>query len=208
VLLEGIVIKTRRTIVFLFALFTAYACLRYHVFKGTEWQHFPAYVLNKSISWTGLVLIGLSRIVADKPQRKTFGLTGLAFIGLHVPLSLATLNPSYHLRLFLPDSQYLTAYAEFALLFGSIALVLLIWMYGAFLQRPNPESQSTPVLVPRLCRAILVAAVIHVAAIGFETWIAPASWPGYLPPITLLAVLGGLVCLTPRLLRSRSDQSC
>lgn len=184
-----------RTIALLFVLFTAYAVLRYNVAKGEDWAHFPAYILNKSIAWTGIVLVGISRWVRCVPLRKKYGLAGLAFIGVHVPLSMVTLNPGYHPRLFAEQGMRLQVNGELSMLAGAIGFMLMIWLYGATLQASNSTARVAPVLVPRLGRLTLVFAIVHVGALGFPTWLKPGDWYAGLPPITLWAVLAAVVFL-------------
>ena len=176
----------------LFGLFTAYAALRYHIFKEVSWQHFPAFVLNKSICWTGLTLIGLSRVSHLREHRKTYGLLGLGGIVLHVPLSLATLNRGYHERLFESDSLMMTWNAELSLLAGAGSLMCLLALWNAFLQKVSSDPPGEK-LISRLGRLVLILAAIHIAAIGYPTWLAPAAWYGYLPPITLWSCLTAMV---------------
>lgn len=179
-----------RMVVGLFVLFSIYAVVRYHLAKDIAWDHFPAYVLNKSISWTGLVLIGMSRVSRVKATRSFYGLSGLAFVGLHVPLSLATLTPFYHERLFLAQGG-LAWNAQLALLAGACGVIAVMGLYTAYVRK---SSAGLP-LVPHLGRVAVLLGVIHVAAIGFPTWLKPGDWYWGLPPITLLSVLMGLVFL-------------
>ena len=57
-----------------------YAVVRYNVFGGVSADQLPVFVTNKAISVGSLVLLGVSRVVIDKPRRKHLGLIGLALL--------------------------------------------------------------------------------------------------------------------------------
>jgi hypothetical protein len=48
---------TVRWFVLLFGVPLTYAILRYHVFKGVEWGHFPLYIANKACSLPPISLV-------------------------------------------------------------------------------------------------------------------------------------------------------
>ena len=37
--------------------------------------------------------------------------------------------------------------------------------------------------------------IVHLVALGLKGWLAPQGWPGGIPPISLVAVIGALVPL-------------
>ena len=84
-----------------------YSILRYHIFKGIEWHHFPLFITNKAIALSSIILIGLAYYLklqknfppekSDKEQRrrKYFGLVGFGLAMIHSLISLALLSPHY-----------------------------------------------------------------------------------------------------------------
>jgi DMSO/TMAO reductase YedYZ heme-binding membrane subunit len=86
---------------------------------------------------------------------------------------------------------------------GCIATVLLL----------APAVTSAPAIQAAMRRAewlrwqrvgylALAFTLLHVAALGIKGWFQPDTWPGYLPPITLLTCALICVPLARRMLRS------
>ncbi|MBC8069052.1 MAG: hypothetical protein IAG13_12020 [Deltaproteobacteria bacterium] len=176
----------------------AYAVVRYNVFGAVDWQQLPVFVTNKAVSVAGLAMLGISRVVVDKARRKQLGLVGAALSGLHVLLSLMVLEPSYLAKLYLPNGA-MTGSAELSMLTGAVATVLLGWLLYATVQRPLDVQSSGVSLVRGLGRFVLVLVAAHVAFIGWAGWLDVATWPGRLPPITLLSFAIALgFCLLPK----------
>lgn len=163
----------------------AYAIVRYNVFKGVPWEQLPVYVSNKAIALVGLLLIGLSRVVQDKARRKGLGLAGAGFVAVHVLLSLMLAGPEYFPSLYTAAGQ-MTGNAALSMLAGALGSGALLWLFHSTKVRP-PEGQPRTSLVPGLGRLLLLFTAVHVALIGVDGWLDLASWPGSLPPITLLS---------------------
>jgi hypothetical protein len=187
-----------RLVVGVLAVSLAYAVVRYNVFAGIDWSQVPVFITNKAISVAALVMLGISRVVADKARRKHLGLLGVAFAALHVVLSLMLFEPAYLAKLYRPNGT-MTAAAEMSMLAGAIATVLLGWMLYATVMRPLDRQVVGTSLVRGLGRFTLVLVAVHVACIGWTVWLDLAKWPGGLPPITLLsfAIAVGF-CLLPQ----------
>lgn len=165
-----------------------YSIVRYHLFKGVSVEHFPLYITNKALSLAGLLLLGASRIVHEKERRKAIGVASLVTIALHAVISLQILTPRYFGKMHLADGT-LTWNGEAGMLAGVAGLILLIWLDRASRATPLAAQSSGRSLVKGLCRAVLVMTALHVAFIGFAGWFATETWPGHLPPITLLSFL-------------------
>jgi len=84
--------RTASRIIIIVILFTAvYATLRYHIFKGVEWSHFPLFIMNKILAFSGFILLVAS--LALEPlyrkqdeawftTRKFLGRTGETYLNL------------------------------------------------------------------------------------------------------------------------------
>lgn len=163
---------------------TFYAVLRYHFFGDVSLHHLPLFILNKGISFGGLLVLVLSRFETSPEKRRQLGLIALGLIVVHVVLSLPVLTPAYLGKLFLPNGR-MTVYGELAVISGLTGLSFLLWMFAATVaKRPMPRFAG---------RLALWFTIIHVTSIGWQSWIKPAAWPGGLLPITLLSFLGALV---------------
>ena len=191
-----------RLVVSVFAVSLAYAVLRYNVFAGVDGAQVPVFITNKAISVASVVMLGISRVVSDKPRRKHLGLFGVALAALHVLLSLMLFHPAYLAKLYRPNGT-MTAAAELSMLAGAIATVLLGWKLYATVMRPLDRQIAGTSLVRGLGRFTLVLVAAHVACIGAAGWLELAKWPGGLPPITLLSCLIALgFCVMPPLRRA------
>lgn len=109
------------------------------------------------------------------------------------------------------------------MLTGVVALVMILWLYRVTplgLYRVTPlaeatehEKPSPPIdvqsavgkrrrgLVPGLGRLVLLFTALHVFFMGYTKWMDETSWPGYLPPITLLSFVSGVGFVVSRMLR-------
>ncbi len=178
----------KRLIPLVFFVSLAYAVTRYNVFKGVPLDHLPMYVLNKVVSMTALFLIGLSHVSANNDLRRRAGMAGFAFAGLHALLSQALLSPDYYPKLF-AVKEGLQGYAlngELALLSGSLGFFFLVLM--AWPKRPE-TAEGWFTALPWLVRGTLALVGLHCLFYGWSGWRTPSTWPGDLPPITLLSFL-------------------
>lgn len=176
----------------------AYAILRYNVFGSVSWEQLPLFVGNKAISVTSLVLLGMSRVVADRERRKDLGLAGLALALVHVLLSFVVLDRAYLPAQF-TDAGKLRWGAEVSMLVGAIATALLLWLAYATLVRAIHEQPHATSLLPGIARWMLVLVALHNLALGYAGWIDTGRWPGTMPPITLLSfLLAAAFCVMPR----------
>ncbi len=182
----------------LFVFTFVYAVVRYHVFGDVSWAQAPVYVLNKSVSWLGLLLFGMSMLSREKFMRRYYGTRAVVALGGHVVLSLMILNPSYFAKFF-GDSGLMTFSAELSMLAGVIGMVFLA---GLFYVNGLEKKSSTESLRIGWGRAVLWCGAVHVAAMGYAGWLAPRTWYGYLPPISLLSFLAAVYFLYRRQHRS------
>lgn len=189
----------------LVAAAVGYAALRYNVFAGVPWRDFPLFVSNKGLSLASVVLIGAAYLVnrrRDEEPRgnqsrralaRAAGLSGFALAVIHVLVSFVVLGPSAYPRLF--DGPGLSAAGWTCLFFGTLATPLFA----------IPAIYSFPQLVPKLGPhhwkraqqlgyAGLALTAVHVLSIGAHNWAAVSSWPGGMPPISLLSFVA---CVVP-----------
>jgi hypothetical protein len=113
-------------------------------------------------------------------------------------LSLMVLDPAYLPKLYLPDGK-MTGTAEAAMLVGAVAAMLLGWLLYRTAERPVDTQLRGASLVRGLGRVALLLVAVHVACIGWAGWFDIASWPGGLPPITLISFAAAvLLCALRR----------
>lgn len=187
-------VSERRLIAGLTGAGMAYAVVRYNVFKGVPWEQLPVYVSNKAIALVGLLLLGLSRVVQDKGRRKGLGLAGAGFVAVHVLMSLMLAGPEYFPSLYNATGK-MTGSAALSMLAGALGSGALLWLFHSTKVRPAEGQQQRTSLVPGLGRALLLFTAVHVALIGVDAWVDLDTWPGSLPPITLLSFAIAVVLL-------------
>lgn len=178
---------SRRVVAAVAVACLAYAALRYVVVGPVPAAHLPLYVANKAAAFAGITLLGLALLVAPlgarlgslaRLDRGVLARAGGALSAGHALGSVLLLSAPRFPDLYAADGL-LTGRGEVAMAAGVVATVALLW------QGHRPGSW-------RRTRLLVVAvAVAHAAAIGWPKWLAPASWHGGLPPITLLSALIG-----------------
>lgn len=200
-----------RWVVLLWGCCLLYAVVRYNVFKGVEWIHLPLYIVNKSFALSGVVFLSLSYLVGklfdpypgDSRRRramaKFFGLTGFALIAMHIFMGFVMLSPAYYEKFF-HESGKMNLTGEMTFLFGVLAIGCLFF----------PAVTTLPYMYealggPRWLRAqrmgywALALACGHTFAMGWKGWFDVSTWPGSLPPITLLGFLAALLAVAVKL---------
>jgi DMSO/TMAO reductase YedYZ heme-binding membrane subunit len=213
---SDIVLPFREKTRWLFGIWGAcllYAILRYNVFRGVEWVHLPLYIVNKSFALAGLTFIATSYLTGkwikvytgDEKRRRSLakflGLTGLYFVGLHVFASLAMLSPVYFEKFFLTTGK-MNLTGELTILFGVLGLGFL--MFPAVTTLPLMYEALGGVRWQRAQRMgywTLAMAAAHTFTMGVAGWFDPSTWPGGMPPITMLGFLVAGSALAAKLLR-------
>lgn len=192
----------------------SYAILRYNIFKGVEWAHFPLYIVNKAFSLSAVICIAMSYVIGkliqvhreDREKRiglvKFLGLIGFSLAAMHGLMSLTLFSPVYYEKFFLETGK-LTFEGELSFLFG----VLSLWCLTI------PAITSLPFMDQHLGRArwrqmqqmgyaALALNAGHVFAMGFAGWLDTASWPGGLPPITMLGFVFSVLAILTKMIHS------
>lgn len=171
------------------AVSAVYATLRYNVCKGVAWAEWPHYIGNKIIAVTALILftVAVWRLVSRtrRPIRRLMAV-GSALALTHTLVSLGLFRPVYYEKYFAGDGISLTG--GLSILLGGAAMALLHWGKGR-------KGSSAPATATFPLALIAFVTGLHAAAPSLPGWLDPASWPGHLPPITLISFLIGAVAL-------------
>ena len=195
-----------RWLFFSILIFTLYAILRYNVFKGVDPSHFPLYIVNKILSTTGLLLIAMSyawskiRWIKHDNQKhdnqliKFLGLSGFSLSAIHVFISLMIISPEYYPKFY--HEGMMNFKGELSMLMG----VFSIYCFSIPAITTIPFMQEA-VGIKRWQRRQqigylgLLTGFLHVVIMGYSGWLDIESWPGYLPPITLIATIIAIIPL-------------
>jgi hypothetical protein len=175
--------------ILVFLISAIYATIRYNVMKDVPWSDWPVYTLNKVFGVSSLLLLVIAtaryHLRPTLSNGKILYLSGL-FGGIHILISCMLLNPAYYGKFFLDGK--LTAIAGFSMLTGAVSAVLFISKAGG-----RKDRQITQ--ITRSLTVIGGLTGIHLAFQGFQTWMKPYEWPGFIPPLTLVSFLISIVPL-------------
>ena len=180
-----------------------YANLRYVVFGPEGLAHIPLYIMNKALSWSGLFIIGLSKVLRQSEISRMAGLIGAVLIGMHVVMSVLILRPEYLGKFFNSlDGMRMTWNGEVSMLFGVLGLVFLmclVWHTATVHKGVNKLSEIKSIF-PRPINMLLFCGAIHVFFMGWEDWFEPSNWTkfGYFPPISMLSFFTAIIFLFAR----------
>jgi uncharacterized membrane protein YqjE len=183
--------RSQREFIVILALSAAaiiYATVRYNVFKGVLWADWPAYTINKALAVASLLMIVASVFRMRRPGRpvSTLMLTAGGLALAHSLLSFALVNPGYYERLF-ADGK-LTFLAGLSLTLG--AGIMAVMEIGA--RRGRVWS---PGIRHNALALTAFATGVHAALPATASWITPATWPGGMPPLTMLSFLAGVCAI-------------
>jgi DMSO/TMAO reductase YedYZ heme-binding membrane subunit len=198
----------RRIIIFVIVFSALYAILRYHIFKGVEWSHFPLFIMNKILAFSGFILLVAS--LALEPvylkqgeawftTRKFLGRTGMVLIIIHILVSFLLFRPEVYDKFFTADGN-LNTLAEWSMLMGALGIAAYLIMHNTFSKPEEGNGFQKMVMSPAFGIMALTLSALHVAIMGFEGWLTPREWHGSMPSISLLSVsvfvVGLIVFLT------------
>jgi DMSO/TMAO reductase YedYZ heme-binding membrane subunit len=186
----------RRIIIFVIVFSALYAILRYHIFKGVEWSHFPLFIMNKILAFSGFILLVASLALepvyrkqgeAWLTTRKFLGRTGMVLIIIHILISFLLFKPEVYDKFFTADGN-LNTLAEWSMLMGALGISAYLIMHNTFLKPEEGNGFQKMVMSPAFGIMALTLSALHVAIMGFEGWLTPREWHGGMPSITLVSV--------------------
>lgn len=188
-------------IAFVTVLSLGYAVVRYCIFKDVSWHQLPLFIMNKAVSLSSVVLLAIfyttrwrhqlsfRRFTVSPKVTKNCRSTGYLYLLIHVMISTLLLKPAYYPQLY--DQGKFNFSGELMLLFGIISILVFAALKANRIS-PNKAGNSLPGRVQYffLGNTALLLISGHLFLLGLNNWLTPAEWPGYLPPITLLAFFG------------------
>ena len=202
-----------RIIICVLILTAFYATLRYHVFKEVPWSHFPLFIMNKAISFSGFTLLIISisagflfrkKAGTWRAAQKFLGRTGYVLIILHVLMSLLLFRPEVYDKFFTVEGN-LNAVGEWSMMLGCLGIIALIMIHNSY---QNSEKDN---YIQKISRSggfmlfMLSVSALHIGILGYEGWLTPREWPGGLPSFTLISVLFFLIGSLLYLFRKRNQ---
>lgn len=169
---------------------------------------FALYVFNKCLALSAFILLivnfGLGparKLGAGVPDtwlaaRKEIGIFSFMLVLSHMLSAMLLFGvDGYYGKFFSPEGG-LSAVGSWSMLFGVLAFTWL-WLYNiSFKSRQEGDEEFIRLITSRgslLFAGFLAAG--HVVVMGFKGWLQPDTWPGMMPPITMVAMAVYLVGL-------------
>lgn len=161
-------------LVIFFLITFIYAFLRYNIFGETPMTDIPTVIVNKAISFTLTIWLLYAywkfytsdNIDVFHQHYELFR----KMIFIHIFLSLLIMCERLIPKFF--GSQSYTLWGGLSLLAGVLASSLLSYSLN-----------KTFMFI------FLLLFKMHLFFMGFQGWLKPQSWPGYMPPITLICFI-------------------
>lgn len=174
-------------ILVLFAIALAYSITRYVVFKPSNLEHLPVFVVNKAVSMGAALCFAMAFWRQWRRRRGHEGgddpdvwfRAGVCGALMHIPMSLAILRPSYFKGFF--DGDKLSFGGEAVFLFGACTAA------GIYLVT-RPHVSPTPRWWISL--GTMTALFGHTLAMGLARGLNINASHGYLPPMWLISLIG------------------
>lgn len=175
-----------------------YAILRYHIVGSVPWKDLPFFIFNKGVALSSFILLvfnfslgplnnlGIKVPVSWLNSRRALGMTGFLLVLIHSLMSFMIFKKDVFGKFF-EESGSLTLMAGLSMLGGVLAFVVL-WAYNLSFQTHLREDKPFIKFITSrnfLLFAMLLSAV-HLFFMGYSGWMKPSSWPGGLPPISLI----------------------
>jgi DMSO/TMAO reductase YedYZ heme-binding membrane subunit len=192
-----------------FALVLAYAIVRYVIVGTVAPAQLPVFILNKALAVASLVLIAMALAVGPLVRmraigaawivhRKALGVNGFVLGAVHSVLTVAMLSPVNYGKLHDAVGK-LTFEGGLVVLGGVLALFALAIpaITSADLVRKSMTADAWR-RAQRLGLVALALGTAHVGVLGWRGWLAPETWPGGLPPLTVWAVGAGVLAFAIR----------
>lgn len=191
--------------------------------EGIDCLALPLHVTNKSIAWTaisGFTLMQLPNVLFNiwrdvypmdlfvvptwlrffLRMKTSLGMISLWLLMIHAMVSLATLSPVYYATLFLATNNLETKMnfvGEMSILWGVFG-VAFFWIFG-FGSIPSVGVNMSRLQVYLITDVVvwigLICGTIHVMVIGINSWNDVDSWPGSMPPVSLVSVFFPLLTI-------------
>ncbi len=185
----------RITVIIIFTGALLYAIFRYIIFGNVAWDQLPLFITNKALSFSGLILLIISPILKHygKKENNIFRSAGFIFICLHSVISVILLNKFYFLKFF-NESGTFRFDSGISMIAGIISLISLLFVY---FEKTGFGKNNNKLFY----FILLILPLIHIFLIGYGSWLSFSSWPGGMPPITMISFLIYAAVLVINLIR-------
>jgi hypothetical protein len=188
--LPGEIIRFMLAAITLYATCIVYSIIRYVAFAPKNVEHIPALITNKGLSMGAALCFSAAFLVQWRGSRapsaggdagaRTWFRAGIWGVFLHIPMSLAILEPQYFPEFFLEGGR-MHFNGELVFLFGA-ATAGGIYLLG--------RHEVTPCQRWWLSLATMTTLFLHIASMGAARGLNINRSHAYMPPMWLVSLVG------------------
>lgn len=189
-------------IIISFILPLIYAIVRYNIIKGVPWFDFPLYVMNKVFAISSLILFSLYQLSIQKDKLNAIKLYREYAIVLgisHLIISVIIMSPHYFPKYYNDLKFNLTG--ELSILFGVCAFSIIVLMLTKNLLEGIVNKVKYRDGIAKLFFIFIIS---HIFITGYSGWLDPGTWPGGLPPITMISFIIAVIPFTMKIISKNS----
>ena len=165
-------------LIFIFCFCLIYTFVRYAYFGTVEAAHWPAFLLNKTISFYAVTILCWSAWCYQQrklEQSKQMGRIVWHAVIIHIGLSLTLVSADYYQKLFSDNGFNLNG-----------EIIMLLGVLAAYSFWQIPKFAHNLAYQHRIKLAACLFALGHIIPLG-SSWFEPTTWYGNMPPISLLS---------------------
>lgn len=176
-----------------------YSVFRYNVFGGVAWSQLPLYILNKTVSFTGILLMAINLFTGTvqgssvklfarlKKSRADISRAAFMFIAVHVLLSLVLLKPANYEKFFETSGIFNFA-GGLSMTSGVLAFSACAGLFFSPIPGYHGEKTVRSYINSLGFKVVLSLLILsHILFAGYTNWFSPEKWPGGMPPITAIS---------------------
>ncbi len=178
------------TIIFVSAFF--YSFLRYVIFGSVQIIHTPTFIINKAVAFASIfyLFMVLKNSKKDIQSAKIWFEIFSFSILLHILLTLTLLPFGFYKKMMEGSSLNLS---------GNLTIIFGVLTCFSFYSKKILHSINL-----NFNKLTLTLLSFHLFFLGWQGWIEPSKWFGFMPPITLICFIIGLYLLFMELKEKKS----
>ena len=175
-----------------------YSVFRYNIFNNVSWQDLPLYVFNKAIALSIILLLFYNQI-SDQREKHVVD-TGIG-ITLLVIAHIILQSPEYYNKFYIGQKLNLTG--SLSLLFGILAFLFFCFTILVSFIKSNDTFTQNRGNIEKIKISTLFLIGFHLFVMGINGWLEPSTWPGCMPPISLVSFIFIFATFTKNILNVR-----
>ncbi len=179
-----------------------YSVFRYNIFNNVSWQDLPLYVFNKAIALSIILLLFYNQISDQREKHVVDTGIGITLLVIaHITMSIILQSPEYYIKFYIGQKLNLTG--SLSLLFGILAFLLFCFTILVSFIKSNDTFTQNRGNIEKIKISTLFLIGFHLFVMGINGWLEPSTWPGYMPPISLVSFIFIFATFTKNILNVR-----